>query len=105
MNRISILSKNLVDKFKSFSLKKKILIVAAIVIGFFIVSGVIANFTKKPDYTVAKAERADITEEVVETGQVVATGNVAVSSPTNGIVEEVYVANGDEIIEGADIAK
>ena len=105
MRRILSLPKNLYARFKSLSLKKKILVVILLIIAFFVVSGAISAATQKPPYTLAKASRANITEEVVETGHVVASGTVAVYSPTNGIVEEVYVANKEAVEDGQDLVK
>ncbi len=105
MNRILTFPKNIYIKFKSFSLKKKIFVVVAIIVVFFVVSGIFSSATKKPPYTLAKASNANITEEVVETGHVVAAGTVAVYSPTNGIVEEVYVTNKEVVEDGKDLVK
>lgn len=105
MNKLLSVPRLLWAKFKAYSLKKKIVVGIVLIIGFFIVSGIVSSFTKKPAYTTAKASTANITEEVVETGHVVASGVVAVYSPTNGIVEEVYVANKDGVIDGQDLVK
>lgn len=53
----------------------------------------------------SKVVRSDIVEEVVETGQVSTSGIIPVYSPTNGIIEEIYVKNGDQVSDGQQIAK
>lgn len=76
-----------------------------IIIAFFVISGMISNATKKPDYSVAKVTRSDLTEQVTETGHVSVSGVIPVYSPTNGIVEAVFVRNGEEVADGQDLVK
>jgi RND family efflux transporter MFP subunit len=92
-------------RFRNLSLKKKILIVCVILVGLLIASSVISSVNKKPDYTLAKAKRGNITEVVSETGSISTNGRTDVYSPTNGVVEEVLVANGDEVKKGQEMFK
>ena len=96
-------STGLINKFKTFSLKKKIITVVIIIIAFIAVLQIINNLTKKPSYTTAKAEKTNITETVSETGNIITGGKVDVVSPTNGIVTEIFVENGDDVIEGQNL--
>jgi RND family efflux transporter MFP subunit len=105
VRRALSIPQNLWLKFKTFSLKKKIFVVVGMIIAFFIISGIISNATKKPDYSVAKAAKADLTEQVTETGHVSVSGVIPVYSPTNGIVEEVYIKNGEMVSDGQDLVK
>ncbi len=89
--------------FKSISWKKKIIVIVVIIILLSIVVGQIGALTAPPGYTLAKAERTDIKETVTETGRVSSNGNVEIYSPTNGIVKEIYVANGDIVIENQNL--
>lgn len=86
--------------FKKQSIKKKILIIILLLVGFFIVSGVVGNFTKPAPYTLEKVEKTDIVETVTESGNVVSSGRIDVYSPTNGVVTESYVTNGMYVEEG-----
>ncbi len=89
--------------FLKASLKRKIIIIVLLIIGAVIVSNIIGNLTKKPPYTTAKTEITDITEEVTETGNIVASGTTEVYSPTNGVVTESYISNGDSVVEGQEL--
>jgi HlyD family secretion protein len=92
-------------KFKTFSLKKKIFITVIIIVlaivGIRTVSAIIAP----PTYTTAIVKKNNITEIVSETGIITAGGRTDIFSPTNGIITEVYVANGDEVIDGQELFK
>ncbi len=102
-SRILKLLANLKNKFKGFSLKKKIITVVIFFIILTLLLQIIGNITKKPSYITAKAEKTNITEEVSETGNVVAGGRVDVVSPTNGIITEVFAENGDNVTEGQNL--
>lgn len=86
------------NKFLQLSWKKKLLIIIGVII-----VGVIIFSALKPKptgYTKTKAMRADITETVSETGNVVSSGSVSVYSPTNGTIKELSVSNGSVVQEG-----
>lgn len=91
---------SLIKRFKSLSRKKKILVIAAAVIIVFIIIPSIANSNKKPSFESAIVKKDDITEVVTETGTIAVSGRVDVQSPTNGVVTEVFVKNGDTVKKG-----
>lgn len=91
------------NRFKKFSLKKKIITVIIFLICGAVGIQIITTLTKKPGYTLTKAERKNITEIVTETGSVNAGGIALVYSPTNGVIENVYISNGDEVKEGQEL--
>lgn len=91
--------------FRHISRKKKIFVIIGLIIIFFIISSAIANSTKPPPYTLGKAEITDLKEVVSETGNIITNNTTDVYSPTNGIVEEVYVANGEAVKEGQELFK
>ena len=93
----------LVQKFKSLSLKRKLLVAGLSLILLIVISQVAANASKPPPYTTARVERSTITEVVVETGNIATNGRIDVYSPTNGIVIEVYVQNGDTVEKGDEL--
>lgn len=89
-----------IKRFKALSRKKKILvIVVAIILIFFVLPG-IANSNKKPSYESAIVAKEDIKEIVTETGTIAVSGRVDVQSPTNGVIKEVFVKNGDIVKKG-----
>jgi HlyD family secretion protein len=106
---LSILSKfksgslGLYKKFSQLSLRKKIFIVFAGIILLILLLQVYSNATKKPPYTTARVTKTNISEEITESGSIQASGRVDVFSPTNGIVTQVYVANGASVSEGDDL--
>lgn len=104
-SRIISIPKALFNRFKALSFKKKLLIIIVFVIAIFIVLQAIGNGSKEPGYTTAKVTKADITEVVSESGSIVTAGRTDIYSPTNGIVEEVYVKNGDVVEEGQQLFK
>ncbi len=86
--------------FMRLSLKRKIAAIAVGVIVLIIFSQVISNITKPSPYTIEKVKRANITEIVTESGNIVASGKNDVYSPSNGVVTETYVDNGAQVTEG-----
>jgi multidrug efflux pump subunit AcrA (membrane-fusion protein) len=54
---------------------------------------------KRGDYILSKVGKHSITEIISESGTVTTTSKVNIYSPTNGIVSEVFVANGDKVTE------
>lgn len=98
--RIRQVGSSLIKRYKALSRKKKILvIVVAIILVFFVLPG-IANSNKKPSYESAIVTKEDITEVVTETGTIAVSGRVDIQSPTNGVVREVFVKNGDIVKKG-----
>lgn len=100
---ISNLFLKLFVKFKSLTLKKKTIAIIITIVLAIIGFQILDKITKKAQYTTARVEKTNIIETVSETGEVIAGGRADVYSPTNGIVEEVYVQNGEEVIEGQDL--
>jgi HlyD family secretion protein len=64
-------------------------------------AAVFLNSSKRPQYKLEKVQRGNVTEYVSETGIISATGIVAVTSPSTGVVTEVMVKNGDVVKTGA----
>jgi len=97
-------AKKLFKKFKSLSLKKKIIIVALIVLVVYLFSSFL-NGSKKSQYITTRAQVGNVTETVSETGTITINGKTEVFSPTNGIVDEVLVENGEEVLKGQELLK
>ena len=90
--------KNIYNWFIDRTLLQKVLLIA-------IVGGVIYFFFFRsnddtPTYTFATIEKSDIAETVSETGEVISSGKTELESTITGIVEEVYVENGDAVKRG-----
>jgi HlyD family secretion protein len=56
-------------------------------------------------YVFGKVAKATITEIVSESGTIVPDGSVTVYSPTNGLVTEIYVSNGQRVKAGDKLFK
>lgn len=91
---------SLVKRFKALSRKKKILVIVIAVVFVGIITSNIANANKKPVYESAIVKKDDITEIVSETGTIAVSGRVDLYSPTNGVIKEVFVQNGDVVTKG-----
>lgn len=91
---------SLKNKFLKLSFKKKVLFCIGILMALILGWRIIGIITKKPDYTTARITKSTITEEVSETGKIEVSGRIDVYSPTNGVVEDVFVSNGQEVEEG-----
>lgn len=96
-NKLIEQAKRPVNWFGKTSLRNKaIVIIAILLVGFFINRNIQAANTK-PQYITQPVERADIIEIVSETGNVDTSGRVDVFSTSTGIIEEIYVNNGDPV--------
>ncbi|MBP9719191.1 MAG: efflux RND transporter periplasmic adaptor subunit [Candidatus Levybacteria bacterium] len=90
-----------------WNLKKryKAVVIIILLIGGGIISSQISSATKKPEYITAEAKKTNITEIVSEAGTITINGQTDVYSPTNGIVEEVLVQNGETVKVGQELFK
>lgn len=93
-----------IKKFKSLTLKKKIIVVVLILIAFYFLSNFLTA-SKNTQYITAKAEIGSVTETVSETGVITSNGKTDVFSPTNGVVQEVLVDNEEIVSKGQDLLK
>ncbi|HRN69707.1 MAG TPA: efflux RND transporter periplasmic adaptor subunit [Candidatus Woesebacteria bacterium] len=89
--------------FKKASLKKKIFIIILVIIIVVIIASQFRN--DKPDYNTAQVKRADITQIVDESGVIKISSQTEIYSPTNGIIEDIYIKNGDQVTTGQDLFK
>lgn len=79
----------------ALSWKKKIFGIIFLIIILSIASKAIRGNT--PEYSFDTVTRQTITEVVTETGNVSVAGEYDVSSPSNGILSEIYVQNGENV--------
>ncbi|NTU46634.1 HlyD family efflux transporter periplasmic adaptor subunit [Candidatus Roizmanbacteria bacterium] len=97
---------NIVSKLKTLSRKKKIVlgILLAVIIGFTAFQLLVPKKTKQT-YQTAQVQKSTIISTVTENGNVSSTSQASVSSPTTGIIEEIYVKNGDVVTAGQNLFK
>lgn len=85
------------------SKKKKALVVVALVAGLVAYNKYNENVHKRDGYNFDTAVVGDVVEVVSESGTVVTGGRTDVYSPATGIVEEVWVQNGDMVSIGQEL--
>lgn len=95
----------LIGWFLKLSLKKKIIIVVILTIAIWFGSSRFLSNNQTPQYRSAKVERGEIISALSESGNVSAGSQVNITSPTDGVIEEVYVKNGDEVSPGQNLFK
>jgi len=89
-------------------MKKKVLIVSAIVVVIVIVFLVFRPFAKKESaatFETVKVERGNITNVVTATGTIQAVKSVAVGTQVSGIIDKVYVDFNDVVKKGQLLAE
>lgn len=79
-------------------------VIVALIIVFMIINGT-RQANSGPQYLFQKVSRGNITELVSETGNVGNTNRTNIYSPTNGIIEEIYVNNNDKVVIGQNLFK
>ena len=96
---------NIIAKIKKLSLRKKIIgaIILAVII-FFIWNNFFNNSSKTTQYQTAKVTRGTLVVSLTETGQVAVANKVSVVTQASGIVNQVYVKNGQHVNAGDKIA-
>lgn len=77
-------------------LKIGFIILIVVIIGVFIF---IQASNKQTGYIFDTAKKNSITEVVSDSGEIISDGNIEINSPTNGIVTEVNVENGQRVKE------
>ncbi len=81
------------------SRKKRILIIAVVlIIGLFVIIKIVSK--RSDGYIFSTAQKRTITEIVTESGIITTNGKVNVYSPTNGVIEKIFVTNGESVLEG-----
>lgn len=85
------------------SFKKKLLVLVILGIIVWMIVSSIQNGT--PEYNTETVTRADIVETVDESGVIKISGQTDIYSPTTGIIEELYVTNGQQVTIGQELFK
>ncbi|HVZ67651.1 MAG TPA: efflux RND transporter periplasmic adaptor subunit [Patescibacteria group bacterium] len=90
--------------FLNLSTAKKAL---AIIVVLLVCSFVYISLTKKsnkPTYQTAKVERGTLVTSVTASGTVTSGNSTPITTQATGVVSQVYVANGDTVSQGENIA-
>jgi RND family efflux transporter MFP subunit len=87
-------------KFRALSFKKKLVVILLLIIISGLIIKVISDSKKDNGYTLAKVKIGNIDEIVSESGNIVSSNKTDIYSPSNGIVKEIFVENGDLVKRG-----
>ena len=94
-----------IKKLKKLPKKKKFLYIGILIVVIIIGYSIYKKATKPPKYSLEAAKTDSIVELVSETGNVTSAGAVPIYSTTTGMVEEVFVSNGDIVAKGDTLFK
>src|SRR5579884_3937691 len=93
----------LISKIQSFSRRTKIILAVIIIIIIFLLIRRLTAPAKTPQYQTAQVTRGTIISSVSESGNVSAGDEVDVTSPTDGVITQLYVNNGDTVTAGQNL--
>jgi HlyD family secretion protein len=80
--------------------RNKVLVAIGFLLLFIILLSIVQGANRKPQYITAVVKEADIVQVVSETGNINTVGRADVYSSTTGIIEEIYVENGQDVETG-----
>lgn len=86
------------------TLLKKIIIILIIVAGVWFIYGKFLKPKPTSTYTTAQVEKGTLVSSVEESGQVVSSNRVAITTQASGVINNVYVKDGDNVTSGEKIA-
>ncbi|MDO8752183.1 MAG: biotin/lipoyl-binding protein, partial [Candidatus Wolfebacteria bacterium] len=87
------------------SLRNKLIIIVVIIAAlWFGVPRIINTNQKQPQYQTAQAEKGTLITKVSASGTVSQGSSASITTQATGIVKEVYVADGDTVTAGQNIA-
>lgn len=95
--------KGVVTWFKQAPIRKKIVVIIAALVVIFLITGPLRK--KQASYQTAAVTRETIQEIVSESGNIASNGQSGISSPSTGVIEELYVVNGDSVAAGQNLFK
>lgn len=90
---------------KSSILTKIIILTIFFLLGWFSVPKFLASKTKQPQYQTTQAEKGTLMVVVTASGQVSAANSAEVNTQASGVVNKVYVENGQRVKVGDKIAE
>lgn len=89
----------------TLSLKKKLIISTIVLAAVFFIGKSIIGGKQQPQYQTAQVDKGSVISTLSESGNVTAVSQTNITSPTDGIIQEVYVKNGDIVVEGQNLFK
>ena len=96
----------LITRIKKLPLLVKILVLAAFVgLGYFIYSQIKTTAGSKPTYQTETATKGTIIVSIASSGTISSANSASVTTQTSGVVNKIYVKNGDVVKSGEAIAE
>lgn len=104
MMRAKIFIEKKINKFRkwiiSASWKKRALLLALVfIVLFFLLKNTVFSGGGQ-EYSFDTVEKGNVTQQVSVNGNVILANKTDVSPPTNGVLDEIFVKNGDKVIKG-----
>lgn len=90
--------------FQNASLKKKLIVVVVAGILLFLISGTLPGSNKQSQVSTDTVKKATIIDTVSESGNI-QSNQLTVYSVSNGVIEELYVENGQTVQKGDKLFK
>ena len=105
MKKILDYPKNLLIRVKEMSLKKKIILLVALIAIFVLVKVFIFSSNENEvSYEKANVTKGTLISSISGSGTITSVNSTNISSKVSGTVSEVYVSNGDNVTKGQSIA-
>ena len=104
MDKLKIKARNLFNKFKALSLKKKIVLIIVLILILIFGWTRISSSQKAPQYQTAQVTKGTLVVSLTEAGQASVANKVSIVTQASGIVSNVYVKSGQNVSAGDKIA-
>jgi len=105
IEKLSLKIKFIWKKFLKLSLIKKIIIVGVLgIVLFFAGQTILNNKNSEPQYQTSVVEKGTLVTSITSSGVITSANNASITTQATGIVNEVYVKNGDYVYQGQNIA-
>lgn len=82
---------------KNLPFKIKLAAVIAVILSTLFIASNVSKKASPASYQTAEVARESIIESVTESGNVTSDSQTNIGSPTNGVISEVFVKNGDQV--------
>lgn len=105
MNSILMQFKTFISWFLAQSIKIKAVVILLLLVGGYFVFSRFTSQSAKPQYQEAQVVRESVISTITESGNVSSQSQTNIGSPTNGVISEVYVKNGDKVVQGQELFK
>lgn len=85
--------------------KKIVFLLVFLVIAGFVGLGFLGNKNTAPQYQTAAATKGTLVESVTASGQITTANSVQITIQASGVIKNVMVKNGDQVVQGQTVAE